>query len=56
MQVYIIYPEAVELAGIGQVHDLVPNWAALECHLTVRLLDYSGLALYQVHVREGSGD
>ena len=36
LQVYILYPEAVELAGVMEVHDMVPTWLALESVLTVR--------------------
>ncbi len=35
-QVYIVYPEAVNLAGPSAVHDLVPNWELLERVLLVR--------------------
>ena len=35
-QVYILYPEAVNLAGPSAVHDLVPNWELLERVLLVR--------------------
>ena len=35
---YILYPEAVELAGVCEVHELVPNWPALERVLAVRTL------------------
>jgi len=35
-QVYILYPEAVNLAGPAAVHDLVPNWNLLERVLSVR--------------------
>ena len=36
MQVYILYPEAVHLAGAAAVHELVPNWESLERVLAVR--------------------
>jgi hypothetical protein len=36
MQVYIIYPEAINLAGPAAVHELVPNWESLERVLAVR--------------------
>ena len=36
MQVYILYPEAAELAGLSEVHELVPNWQSLEHVLAVR--------------------
>ena len=36
MQVYILYPEAVNLAGPSAVHELVPIWELLERVLAVR--------------------
>ena len=36
LQIYILYPEAVELAGTAEVHGMVSDWPSLESVLTVR--------------------
>ena len=49
MQVYILYPEAVNLAGSAAVHDLVPNWVSLERVLAVRVLVDERRLLIKTH-------
>lgn len=48
--VYLLYPEAVEAAGLGLMHELVSSWPFLERTLAVSLLNtlvFSGIILVQ---------
>lgn len=48
--VYILYPEAVETAGLEEAHDFVPGWEPLEHALKVRNLN--PLALHRLAMQE----